>query len=75
MKITLEELRNMDDSEFKDDDHPFKKDITEEEFLELVKQSVKESKKIKPKNPISQTEWKQREQAILDALNNTENPC
>jgi hypothetical protein len=39
MKMTLEKLRNMDESEMADADHPFKKDITAEEFVEILNET------------------------------------
>ena len=73
--MTLEKLRQMDESEMADDDHPFKKDITAEEFRELLKEMAAESIKVKALNPITTEEWNVTQEAILKAMNSPKNSC
>lgn len=75
MKITLEELRKKDESAMADADHPFREDITAEEFLELLNESAKETIKVKPLNPTTAKEWESTIDAILAAMNSPKNDC
>lgn len=75
MKITLEELRKKDESTMADDDHPFREDITAEEFVELLNESAKETIKVKPLNPTTAKEWESTIDAILAAMNSPKNDC
>lgn len=75
MKMTLEKLRKMNESELPDSDHPFKEDITAEEFAQIIEESAKETIKVKPLSPINDQEWEERKQEMLDALNRAKNPC
>jgi len=74
MKTTLDQIRNKDESEMADSDHPQKKDISDSNFLSLLNEVAKESIKIKPLTPISDQEWNVTQEEILKALNNTPNP-
>jgi hypothetical protein len=71
MKMTLEQLRKMDESKMADDDHPFREDITAEEFLEILNASAAESIKVKALNPITDEEWLASQEEMLRALNNS----
>lgn len=73
MKMTLKKLREMDESELPDSDHPFKKDITAEEFRAIIKESAKETIKVPALNPVTDEEWEIRKKEILEALNNSKN--
>jgi hypothetical protein len=75
MKMTLEKLRNMDESELADADHPFKKDITAEEFVEILNEIAKESIKVKALSPLSEEDWSLTQEAILKAMNSPKNSC
>ena len=75
MKITLEELRKKDESTMADDDHPFREDITAEEFVDLLNQIAAESRKVKPLNPTTSKEWESTKDAILAAMNSPKNDC
>jgi len=72
--MTLEKLRNTDESKLPDSDHPFKKDISAKEFLAIIEESAKETIKVKAQNPVSDAEWNVTKEQILKALNNTKNP-
>ena len=74
MKITLEKLQEMDESKLPDSDHPFKQDITGDEFRDLLNQIAEKTKNIKPLNPITDEEWQAKQDAILAAMNSHENP-
>lgn len=74
MKMTLEKLRNTDESKLPDSDHPFKKDITRDEFQSIIAESAKETIKVKALNPITKEQWHVTKEQILKALNNTKNP-
>ena len=73
--MTLEKLRSMDESKMADDDHPFREDITAEEFVELLNESAKETIKVKPLNPTTAKEWESTKDAILAAMNSSKNDC
>jgi hypothetical protein len=74
MKMTLEKLRNTDESKLPDSDHPFKKDITAEEFVDILNEIAKKTISIKPLTPITNPEWNAKTEEILNTLNNTKNP-
>jgi len=74
MKMTLEKLQNTDESKLPDSDHPFKKDITSKEFVNILNEIAKKTISIKPLNPMTNAEWDAKTEQILNALNNTENP-
>ncbi|MFM9055987.1 MAG: hypothetical protein ACKOQY_04770 [Bacteroidota bacterium] len=65
----------MDESELPDSDHPFKEDITAEEFRQLINESAMETIKVKALKPRLDEDWHVQKQAILDAMNSSENPC
>jgi hypothetical protein len=71
MKMTLEQLRKMDESKMADDDHPFREDITAEEFLEILNASAAETIKVKALNPITDEDWLASQEEMLRALNNS----
>jgi hypothetical protein len=75
MKMTLEKLRSMDESKMADDDHPFREDITSEEFIELLNEIAKETIKVKPLNPTTAEEWHVTQEAIIAAMNSPKNSC
>ncbi len=75
MKMTLEKLRNMDESELADADHPFKQDITAEEFVEILNEIAKESIKVKALSPLSEEDWSLTQEEILKAMNSPKNSC
>lgn len=75
MKITLEKLRSKDESKMADADHPFREDITAEEFLELINESAKETIKVKAKSPVTDEAWQATQDEILRAMNSSKNPC
>ncbi len=75
MKITLEKLRSMDESKMADDDHPFREDITSEDFIELLNQIAEKSRKVKPLNPTTAEEWHITQEEILKAMNSPKNDC
>jgi len=74
MKMTYEKLKNIDESKLPDSDHPFKKDITGEEFVDILNEIAKKTIPLKPLTPISKEEWNATTEQILKALNNTKNP-
>ena len=71
MKMTLDQLRKMDESKMADADHPFREDITGEEFLELLNALAAESIKVKPLNPITDEDWLASQKEMLRAMNNS----
>ena len=73
MKSILQRIREKDESEMADADHPYRKDITMEEFIEAINQSYQETRKIAGKNIPSAAEKEERENAILAALNSSSN--
>lgn len=71
MKITLEEFRKMDESKMADSDHPFREDITSEEFLELINESARQVRDIKPLNPRTNEAHEKWKEEVLKAMNSS----
>ncbi|MFM7015276.1 MAG: hypothetical protein ACKOX3_03010 [Bacteroidota bacterium] len=75
MKMTLEKMRLMDESKMADADHPFREDISVEEFREIINESAKETIKVKAKSPIVNEAWHVTKEQIIKALNSSKSPC
>ncbi len=70
----LDKIISKDESLMKDADHPFRKDITAEEFDQALTELAEKFKNLRAANPMTEEEKKKRGNAILKALNSPENP-
>jgi hypothetical protein len=75
MKMTLKKLRETDESKLPDSDHPFKKDITVEEFRAIINESAEQVRNVKPLKPRTDEDWHITKEQILKAMNNSKDPC